>query len=162
MEGLGIELYQILFYIICFVIAMLVLDQFLFRRVVKALNDREDSIKKALEEKEEIEDRLASVDLQVRNTINEAKEEARNIVREARESVEPEKNRVLDEARKESEVIVNQARDHAAEIVESARLKSQDEALQLVKKITAKALANMKVSSTEQEKVLSQIVNDKL
>jgi F-type H+-transporting ATPase subunit b len=162
MSGLGIKLEQIIFYIICFVITMIILDKFLFKKIVEILNKREAEIERALNEKDELEDKLAHVNREADKIVHDAKENARHILEEAREAVEPEKQRLLDLAKKESDQIVVEARRKAEDVLVSARLKSQEEALDLLKAILAKAMAKFEIASEEQKNILSKIVNTKL
>lgn len=162
MSGLGIKLEQIVFYIICFVITMLILDRFLFRSVVKILNDREDGIRRALDEKDEIEHKLAEVDQQVKNILSQAQEESRTIVKEARDNAEPEKQKVIESAHLEAQNIVSQSHRQADEIVTNARQQSESEAVSLVRGVLTKAMANIRIGAEEQQKVLENIITRKL
>jgi F-type H+-transporting ATPase subunit b len=162
MSGLGIKLEQIVFYIVCFLITMVILDKFLFKKIVEVLNKRESEIARALAEKDELEDKLAHINREADKIVSDAKENARHILEEARTSVEPEKQRLLVQAQNESEKIVIESRHKAEEILQTARLKSQEEAIDLLKAILAKALTSFEISVEEQQKVLNKIINIRL
>jgi len=160
--GLGIKPEQIVFYIICFIITMVILNKYLFKPIVAILNKREAEIEKALTEKDELEEKLAHINREADKIVHDAKENARHILEEAREAVEPKKKELIIQAQKESDQIVIEAKHKAEEILVSARVKSQEEALDLLKAILAKALAKFEIGAEEQQKVLSKIINSKL
>ena len=162
MSGLGIKLEQIIFYIICFVITMIILDKFLFKKVVEILSKREAQIEQALNEKDELEEKLAHINRDAEKIMRDAKENARHIMEEAREAVEPEKARLLDLAKKECDQIVLEARRKAEDVLVTARFKSQEEAIDLLKALLVKAMAKFEIAAEEQNSVLSKIINSKL
>ena len=160
--GLGIKTEQIVFYIICFIITMIVLNTFLFKPIVAILSKREAEIEKALAEKDELEDKLANINKEADKIVHDAKESARHILDEAKESVEPKKKELIAQAIVESDQIISKANHKAEEILATARVRSQEEAVDLLKSILAKALAKIEIGAEEQQKVLSKIINSKL
>ncbi len=141
---------------------MIILDKYLFKKVVEILNAREAQIATALQEKDEIEEKLANTNFQADKIIQDAKEEARHIIEDARESVEPEKLRLLELAKKESEDIVSAAKRQGEDVIASSRLKSQEEAVNLLKALVNKAMSEFEISEDAQNQVLSKIINTKL
>ena len=161
-KGLGIEPIQIAFYLLCFVIAMLVLNNVLFKPLTKILDEREIRIDKALDEVEEIESRLANIDNQAKTITETAKVEARQIIEDAISSVEPVKKQVIADAEHTKHDILSSANTQADKIVATANAQAEKEVMTIVHKAIQKATANITVSESAQKEILAGIVNNKL
>ncbi len=161
-KGLGIDPIQIAFYLLCFVIAMLVLDKALFKPLSKLLDEREIRIDKALDEAEEIESRLANIDNQAKTITDTAKVEARQIVEDAISSVEPVKKQVIADAEHSKHDILAGANVQADKIVATANAQAEKEVMTIVHKAIQKATANITLSENAQKEILAGIVNNKL
>jgi F-type H+-transporting ATPase subunit b len=160
--GLGIKMEQIIFYIVCFLITMVVLQKALFKPLVAILNKREADIKNALDKKDEIEDHLAHMNKEAEKIRNDAKENARAIIEQANQDLEPHREKLMKQAQAQADQIIVDAKKHSEEILVSARLKSQEEAIDLLKNILAKAMVKFEIGLEEQQKVLAKIINSKL
>ncbi len=162
MSELGIKGEYIVFYIISFLITMYILQRFLFRPIVKILNDREDSVNKALAQRDELNEKSAHSQEEAQQIINQAKEEARKIIEEARAMVDPEKQNVLKNADELGASIVDRAREQANSILEAGKAEANAESVKILEKILEKAMGNLQISAAEQSRVLENIVNTKL
>src|SRR5438128_9965444 len=109
MEGLGINAGQIVFYLVSFLLAMFILDRFVFRKVAKILSEREASISNALKERDEINQTLQKIEEKKETVIQEAKAQARSIYEKAVESVDPQKEQLLKAAEAEADKIIASA-----------------------------------------------------
>jgi F-type H+-transporting ATPase subunit b len=160
MDGLGIQWDYLVFYIICFIITMWVLNKFLFKPLTKMLTDREESIEKAIQERDNIHEQLQKIEEEGKKIIADAKAEARNILEKAKTEIEPQLSLIENQARSEAEKIVLDSKNQAGEILKSARAQSEKEAFDIVSNILHKALSNLKLSSDVQNQVMSEIIKN--
>jgi F-type H+-transporting ATPase subunit b len=161
-KGLGLNGYSIAFYLICFVIAMLILNKALFVPLGKILDDRAARINKALDEAEEIESRLANIDNQAKAIVDTAKLEARQILDEAKSSVEPVKKQVIADAENSKHDIIHNAHTEADKIVATANAQAEKEVMTIVHKAIQKASHNISVPENAQKEILASLVNSKI
>jgi F-type H+-transporting ATPase subunit b len=158
MEGLGIQLPQIVFYIISFLIAMYVLNKFVFSPVAKVMTKREKEIDAALKAKEEADSKVAHIEAESEAIINKAKEEARGILEKAATEIEPQKESILKAAHQKAEEIVASSQKQALEIIESAKVNADKEAVVILEKIVKKSLSNLQISEDIANPVLHKII----
>lgn len=158
MEGLGIQLPQIVFYIISFLIAMYVLNKFVFSPVAKVMTKREKEIESALKAKEEADSKVAHIEAESEAIINKAKEEARLILDKASLEIEPQKEMILKAAHQKAEEIVASSQKQAQEIIESAKVNADKEAVVILEKIVKKSLSNLEISDDIANPVLHKII----
>lgn len=158
-QGLGIDLFQIAFYIVCFLLAMVVLQKFLFSAIIKILDERQTMIDKALDEHDELESKLKDINNQATKITDNAKAEARAIIENAKKDAEPARIQVLSEAEiSRSEILVTATND-AKKILDNARATAESEGVAVVQKILSKSVSNMKLSDTSSQTILSEIIN---
>ncbi len=158
-KGLGIDPLQIVFYIICFVIAMVVLNKFLFSAIIKILDERKARVDKALDETDELESKMLDINNQAKKITDDAKSEARVIVENAKKDAEPAKAQVLAEADTARTEILTIANNDAKKILDNARATAESEGVAVVQKILSKSVSNMKLSETSSQTILSEIIN---
>lgn len=158
MEGLGINLPQIVFYLISFGVALVVLQMYVFKPVAQIMTDREDAIKKSFAEKAEIETQHARIDAEVQTILNQAHEEARGIIDSAKLQVEPTKQDILAGATRSGNAIVIAAQKQAEEIVANGRKQAETDSIEVLRKLIKKSLSNMQLSPEISDKALEQII----
>jgi len=159
MDALGINIWQILFYLVSFIIALLVLDKFVFQKVSTYLTEREDAIAKALAEKDELEKQKSNADEEIENLIQAAKQQAREILDAARGEAEPEKERIIQAAVEYGERVVAEAQTKATQILQDASSKAQQESIVIIKDISKKSLAHLNLSKEVSDQVFAEIIN---
>ena len=158
-KGLGIDPFQIAFYIVCFLIAMVVLQKFLFSAIIKILDERKARIDKALDETDELESKMMDINNQAQQIIDNAKSEARSIIENAKKDAEPAKAQVLAEADQARTEILASASNDAKKILDNARATAESEGVTVVQKILSKSVSNMKLSDSSSQSILSEIIN---
>jgi F-type H+-transporting ATPase subunit b len=159
MEGLGINAGQIVFYLVSFLLAMIILDRFVFRKVAKILTEREQSIGNALKERDEINQTLQKIEEQKEAVIQQAKAEARTIYEKAVEAVDPQKEQILHQAQLEADKIIVQAQKQAEEIVQNAKAQAQSEVVTIFKQIVKKAFENLEIKPEVRDQVMEQLIH---
>ncbi len=158
-KGLGIDPFQIGFYIICFLIAMVVLNKFLFSAIIKILDERKARVDKALDETDELESKMQDINNQAQQITDNAKAEARSIIENAKKDAEPAKAQVLAEADQARTDILATASNDAKKILDNARATAESEGVAVVQKILTKSVSNMKLSDASSQSILSEIIN---
>jgi F-type H+-transporting ATPase subunit b len=158
-KGLGIDLFQIVFYILCFIIAMVVLQKFLFSAIIKILDERQSRIDKVLDEHDELESKLNDINNEAKKITDVAKVEARTIIENAKKDVEPAKAKIMSEADEARTQILATASNDAKKILDNARATAESEGVAVVQKILTKSVSNMKLSDASSQTILSEIIN---
>jgi F-type H+-transporting ATPase subunit b len=158
-KGLGIDLFQIAFYLVCFLIAMIVLQKFLFSAIIKILDERQSRIDKVLDEHDELESKLNDINNEAKKITDVAKVEARTIIENAKKDVEPAKAKIMAEVDETRTSILATASNDAKKILDNARATAESEGIAVVQKILSKSVSNMKLSDTSSQTILSEIIN---
>jgi F-type H+-transporting ATPase subunit b len=160
--GLGINLVDIGFYLVCFLIAMVVLNNYLFKPLNKIIDERQVRIEKALDEAEMIEAKLNSINDQAKVITDKAKTEARQIIEDAKTEIEPTKQRVLADAEYQKSQIIAAATGQGEKIITNANAQAQKEVMNIVQKAIQKATSNLSISGPAQNEIMGSIINSKL
>jgi F-type H+-transporting ATPase subunit b len=155
---LGLDLGQTIFYLVCFIATMIVLNKFLFSKIAKILDDRQFLLEKTASEHEELTEKLANINSQAKQITDEAKASARKIIDDAKLEVEPAKNKVLSEAQETAQGIVNSANNESTKIIAGAKSNAESEAGKIVVEAIKKSASNLKLSPELQSQISSQII----
>jgi F-type H+-transporting ATPase subunit b len=158
-KGLGIDLFQIVFYILCFIIAMVVLQKFLFSAIIKILDERQARIDRVLDEHDELEAKLNDINNEAKKITDVAKVEARTIIENAKKDVEPARLKIMSEADATRVEILATASNDAKKILDNARATAESEGVAVVQKILTKSVSNMKLTESSSQAILSEIIN---
>ncbi len=118
LEALGINLPSLLWHTFNFLLLVLLLTRFLYRPVVKMLDERAGRIKESMERAEDIRQQLARTQEETRRQMEAARREGQAIVDQANQIAERMRAQARQEAQQEAEKIVARARvqlDHERE-----------------------------------------------
>ena len=105
-----INLKEFLMQVVNFIILLVILDRFVFRRIGKALKDRSDRIRNALAEIEAQREEIGRMKAEYESKLKEADLRASELVKEALEAARVERERIIGEARVEADRMISQAR----------------------------------------------------
>ena len=161
-SGLGLNPMDIAFYLLCFVVAMVILNNVLFKPLLKILEERESRINASFDEMEAMETKIANADNQSKSIIAKAHSDARSIIEDAKAQVEPVKAQVIADAEVQAHEIVSSANIDADKIISNAKANADKEVAGLVQKIIQKATSNLHISGPAQNEILGSIINTKL
>jgi F-type H+-transporting ATPase subunit b len=161
-QGLAINAFDIGFYLVCFLIAMLVLNKFLFKPLNKIIDERQARIEKALDEAELIEAKLNGINDQAKVITDQAKAEARQIIEDAKAEMDPAKAKVIADAESQKANIIASATEQGDKIVASANATAQKEVMNIVQMAIKKATSNLNISGSAQNEIMGSIINTKL
>lgn len=124
-EAFGIDLSLLIAQAINFGVLLVVLTYFLYRPVLRTLEERREKVAKGVMDAQKAEAMLASADGEAAKRVQGAEVEADTIVMSARDAATSEKARILKEAENRAAAIESDAQDRARE--EAARLIRESE-----------------------------------
>jgi F-type H+-transporting ATPase subunit b len=110
MGALGINLPLLVAFIINFVILFALLGVFLYKPVMKMLDERSKKIKESMEQAEATKAEYAHAEEEVKKLINKAREDGQALVGQASQLGEKIKEEAKEGARKEAQAIVDRTR----------------------------------------------------
>ncbi|MGA2158831.1 MAG: F0F1 ATP synthase subunit B [Dehalococcoidia bacterium] len=110
MESIGINWQLLVAFLVNFLILFGLLTAFLYKPVLKMLDERQAKIKESLEQAEKIKEQTSRSEEQIKAAVEAARKEGQVIITQASQIAEKIKEEAKDGARKEADVIVNKAR----------------------------------------------------
>ncbi len=144
MEQLGIEPIQLLTQVINFVIMVLLLSKFLYKPIMKGLDERRKKIEEGLAYTEKMKEEMEKIDKKKREATDQAKEEAKNIIDDGKKTGKSLEQEIIEKAHKEAEQIVEKGREElmSERVLMEKQLKAQtiDIAQSMARKILEDAL----------------------
>ena len=117
LQKLGIDFKVLIAQIINFGILFLILRHYLYRPILKALDNRKKRIKESLEKAAEIEKKYTEATEEYNSRVLKANQEADHIIEKARTEAEKVRKGVLDKAQKEADAV----KANATKDIESER-----------------------------------------
>jgi F-type H+-transporting ATPase subunit b len=143
-EALGIDWAALLYYLVSFLILLAVLQAFVFRPVLRTLENRQRIIRESLDNADQVKDQLARAQQDYEARMVQARQEAAQVVAQSSER-----------AQLVAQEIEAQARANAERIVAEARQQTQQEREQILRGLQGQ-LANLVVDTA------STVVGQKL
>lgn len=144
---------------ISFIVLLIILGKYAWKPILKALENRENSIQKSLDEAKNAREAMAKLTSQNEQILKEARMEREAILKEAREIKDKIINDAKDAATAESNKIIQSAKEtiNAERISAINQIKSQvaDLSVNIAKKVLQKELS----SPEEQKKLIDSLVN---
>lgn len=144
---------------ISFIVLLLILGKYAWKPILKALENRENSIQKSLDEAKNAREAMAKLTSQNEQILKEARMEREAILKEAREIKDKIINDAKDAATAESNKIIQSAKEtiNAERISAINQIKSEvaDLSVDIAKKVLQKELS----SPEEQKKLIDSLVN---
>ena len=113
MEALGIEVKLLIGQIVNFLLLFIVLGFFLYKPLVKMLEDRRKTIAESLDNAKKIEENLAKSEAKTKAALTLAQSEARKVLEEAIKLAGEQKNKIMAEAQAQSDRIIDNAKAEA-------------------------------------------------
>ncbi|KPL86628.1 MULTISPECIES: F0F1 ATP synthase subunit B [Herpetosiphon] len=122
MDKLGVDLPLLLSQIVNFSLLAILLNMFLYKPILNALQARSERIRESLDNAEKVKQQLARVDADYDAKLQEARREGQTIISQAQERARAQ----------EAELLVV-ARNNAAKIEEEARNKAEQDRQQMLR-----------------------------
>lgn len=144
---------------ISFIVLLIILGKYAWKPILKALENRENSIQKSLDEAKNAREEMAKLTSQNEQILKEARMEREAILKESREIKDKIINDAKDAATAESNKIIQSAKEtiNAERISAINQIKSEvaDLSVDIAKKVLQKELS----SPEEQKKLIDSLVN---
>ena len=141
---LGINLPLLISFIISFVILFALLRLFLYKPVMKMLDERSRRIKENMEQVEATKEEYAHAGEEVKKLISKAREDGQALVSQATQTGEKLREEAREGARKEAQVIVDRTRAELEEerdkIIEDLRREFVDISISAAEKVIKETL----------------------
>jgi len=144
MGALGINLPGLIAFLVSFVILFGLLGLFLYKPVMKMLDERSKRIKESMEQAEATKEQYARAEEEVRKLINKAREDGQALVSQASQMGDKIKEEAKEGARKEAQVIVDRTRAELEEerdrIIDDLRREFVDISISAAEKVIKETL----------------------
>lgn len=137
---MGINLGYLISQIINFVLLFVLLTIFLYKPVMRMLDERAARIRKGLEDSERAEKRLARIEADRDRRIQQAEREAREIVARAKEEARAQREKILAQARAEAEELLSRMRKEIEWERQHAVSKMREQIVDVVIAATARVI----------------------
>ncbi|MBT4857323.1 F0F1 ATP synthase subunit B [Candidatus Uhrbacteria bacterium] len=100
--------------LINFLIVLVILWRFVYKPVVKLLDERQEKIEKSVKTAEEIEERMTKLSIEREEILNEARKEAQAIAEKAHEDSNGRRDEMVASAKREVERVISKGKDQLA------------------------------------------------
>jgi F-type H+-transporting ATPase subunit b len=110
MEGIGINLPLLLAFVVNFIILLVLLSVFLYKPVLKKLDERQAKVKESMEQAERIKQQVTETEGNIKTQLDSARKEGQHIIAQAEQMGERLKVETKEEARHEAESLISKAR----------------------------------------------------
>lgn len=97
-----------------FLIVLVILWKFVYKPVVRMLDERTEKIEKSVKQANEIEERVAKIESEKDDILNAARKEAQTIAEEAHAAANKRRDEMIDSAKREVERVIAQGKDQLA------------------------------------------------
>jgi F-type H+-transporting ATPase subunit b len=144
--------------IITFVCLAAVLSKFAWKPMLKALSDREEKIRSALEEADRARTEAAEMIKQNEKNLARAEEEYQKMIREGKAFAEKMKEEIMAKAKQQAQQELKMATEEIQRNVEAAKLQLRAEVADLAIKATEKILEET-LDEKRQKKLMDSVIN---
>ena len=142
--ALGFSLPALVSNLINFTILLIVLRLFLYKPVLRLLDDRRRRIQEGLDRAEQAESQASASEHEAREAIEQAQREARELVQQAQESAAQLRAQLEERARADAEQIVSRAREEVQverdQAIEQLRREFADLTITAAERVTRQSL----------------------
>ncbi|PLS82293.1 MAG: ATP synthase F0 subunit B [Chloroflexi bacterium] len=159
MDALGIDLGAFIWYLVNFVILLAVLQRFLYRPLLGAMQTRETRIRESIENAEQVKQQVARAQQDYEARINEARQEAARIVAQANERAGVSAQEIIAQAQAEAQRIQLEAREQAQQEREQLLRGLQAQLSNLVIQ-TASTVVGQELKGNGHDRLIQQSIAD--
>ena len=148
MEGIGINLPLLIAFVINFIILFALLSVFLYRPVLKMLENRQAKIRESMEQAEKIRQETARSEEEIKAHLEKARKEGQGVIAQATQIGERLKEEAKQGARQEAESLIAKARSEIQrerdKSIEELRAEFADIAILAAEKVIKETLDKKK------------------
>ncbi|HBH07192.1 MAG TPA: F0F1 ATP synthase subunit B [Flavobacteriales bacterium] len=145
---------------IVFLVLVWLLQKFAWKPILNAVNDREESITKALDAAEEAKKELEQLQASNEELLREAREERDRMLKEAREVKDQMISEAKGKAREEADFLMKQARESIESEKSKAIMELKNQVAEMSIDIAGKILRENLTSDESQHRLAEKYVND--
>lgn len=159
MDALGIDLGAFIWYLVNFAILLFILNRFLYRPLLGAMESRETRIRQSIENAEQVKQQIARAQQDYEARLGEARQEAARIVAQANERAQVSAQEIVAQARAEAERIQIEAREQAQQERDQLLRGLQAQLSNLVIQ-TASTVVGQELKGNGHDKLIQQSIAD--
>jgi len=145
--------------IISFLILMGLLAKFLYKPLIKILEQRNSQIAKNIEDAKRSQEEARRYAKETHQALNMAKEEALRIEEQTRKDADSTRRSMLNEAKKEYISIIDKAKNQIEKETDSARLKLKQDIADVSLKI-AKKILEKEITKKDHERLIDESIKE--
>ncbi len=145
--------------VVNFLILLFILKKFLYKPILKVLDERKQKIEDSLRNAEKIEERLAQTNKEMEKILANALDEGRKIINESKELG----NQIIEEAKKTSEEIITRATEDAVKLVEREKQVLMQEVRQNLGSLVAlvfEKITGKQINKEDQKRIIDKEVKN--
>jgi F-type H+-transporting ATPase subunit b len=159
MEGIGINLPLLVSFLVSFAILFTVLSIFLYKPVLKMLEDRQAKIRESLEQAEKISQETAHSEEEIKAQLEKARKEGQGVIAQATQIGERLKEEAKQGARQEAESLIAKARSEIQrerdKSIEELRAEFADIAI-----LAAEKVINETLDKKKHRKIIDEVLKE--
>jgi len=154
-EKFGLEAHLFVFQLINFLIIMGILVKFLYKPIMKMLEERKRKIEQSLIDAENAKAALENAGEERKNILNEAKKDADVLTASTKKQIQEVKEKLTESAKQSSQAIIEEAKQKAAIEFESMNKQLGKISIDISGKIISKVFSDL-FSEDDKQKLLSR------
>ncbi len=147
----------LLLQIISFLILMGLLTKFLYKPLIKMLEERSSQVAQDIESARRSQEEAKRYAEETHNALNMAKEEAIKLKEQARKDADSAKREALSEAKKESMLVIDRAKKEIEKETNNARLKLKREISNLATEV-AKKILKREIDKKDHQRLIDESI----
>jgi F-type H+-transporting ATPase subunit b len=156
--GIGLNLQLFIVFLINFIILFGVLTFFLYKPIMRVLDERQAKIKESMEQAERIKEQTTHAEDQIKEQLDAARKEGQGIVAQATQIGERLKEEAKEGARQEAETLIAKARSEIEQdrekAIEELRSEFADIAI-----LAAEKVINEKLDKKTHHKIIDEVLD---
>lgn len=156
--GIGLNLQLFIVFLINFIILFGVLTFFLYKPIMRVLDERQARIKESMEQAEKIKEQTAHSEEQIKEQLDAARKEGQTIVTQATQIGERLKEEAKEGARQEAETLIAKARSEIEQDREKAIEELRGEFADIAI-LAAEKVINEKLDKKAHHKIIDEVLD---
>lgn len=158
LDFLSIDTGSIIFTLINTLILFLVLKHFLFGRVNKVLEDRQNEVSRTYKSADETKEKANLLEAKYTELMADAKEESAEIVQSAVKKAQTRSDEIVANAKSEAQHIIEKANDETEREIKKAKAELQDEISEMAITMAEKVIER-EINRSDHEKFINDFIN---
>lgn len=158
-EALGLNLTEIIFVIVNFLILVFVLSKFIYKPFLAALDNRRKKIQETFDAADAVSRRADAKLAKYERRIAHVEEESRAIMRESKKRAEAQAQQIIDDATKQAGEIIARA-ERAVEMERVKALEDMRQEIAELALLAAEQIVEKEVDKTGQDAIIDDVIGN--